>query len=141
MNYLAKEIDAVLEEQKIAHKKLSSEDLEALTSAIKIAFFIQAKELDPAKMINPIKEHDPEFWKKVDQLQYLETPILIVHDNQTHAWELKTSKDLKTLLSETTGFPFWITDTTLNFLTYVDDHDCIHLSQPSKQSINAAKSQ
>ncbi|BBN52121.1 hypothetical protein TRE132_02460 [Pseudomonas chlororaphis subsp. aurantiaca] len=140
MNYLANEIDAVLKEQKIAHKKLPSEDLEKLISDIKTTFFIQAKELDPANMINPQKEHDPEFWKKVDQLQYLESPVLIVHDNQTHAWELKTSKDLKTLFSETTGFPFWITDTTLNFLTYVDDHDCVHLSQPHKKGTNAVKS-
>ncbi|MGA3828065.1 hypothetical protein [Pseudomonas chlororaphis] len=138
---LANEIDAVLKEQEIAYEKLSSENLTKLISDIKTTFFIQAKELDPANMINPQKEHDPDFWKKVDQLQYLESPVLIVRDNQIHAWELKTSKDLKTLFSETTGFPFWITDATLNFLIYVDDHDCVHLSQSYKKSINTVKNQ
>jgi predicted patatin/cPLA2 family phospholipase len=139
MNYLAIEIDTVLKEQKITHKKLSSEDLKKLISDIKATFFAQAKELDPANMTTPQKEHNPDFWKKADQLQYLESPVLIVHDNQTHAWELKTSNDLKTLLSETTGFPFWITGTTLNFLTYVDDHDCVHLSQPYRNAPNTVK--
>ncbi|WPO45594.1 hypothetical protein [Pseudomonas sp. S1Bt23] len=43
MSYLANEIDAVLKKQKIAHKKLSSEDLKKSTSNIKTTFFIQAK--------------------------------------------------------------------------------------------------
>lgn len=127
MNYLAAEIETALKEQGLAHKKLDSEELCKLTSELRAKFFIsQKKILDPIELIKSQKHHDPDFWQKVDQLQPLEKPILIVHDDHPHAWELETSKDLKTLFSETTGFPFWITDTRLSFLIYMDDHDCVH---------------
>ncbi|MGY4814538.1 polymorphic toxin type 47 domain-containing protein [Pseudomonas chlororaphis subsp. piscium] len=45
MNYLANEIDAVLKEQKIAHKKSSSENLKKLILDIKTTFSFKQKTL------------------------------------------------------------------------------------------------
>jgi len=56
MNYLEKEIDSVLEEQKLANKKLSETELANLINDLTIAFFSsQAKKLDPYFLKNTEK--------------------------------------------------------------------------------------
>ncbi|WP_143492459.1 MULTISPECIES: hypothetical protein [unclassified Pseudomonas] len=108
------------------------DELEKIISDVKTRFFYSnTNTLDPLNLKSVTKQHDPDFWKKVDLLYPSEKPTLIVLDNQIHAWTLQSSSDLKILLSETTGFPFWITNTALSFLTYVDDHDCVHIASPS----------
>ncbi|NYH12683.1 hypothetical protein [Pseudomonas moraviensis] len=130
MNYLEKEIDSALEEQNLANKKLNEIELANLINDLTIAFFSSpAKNLDPYFLKNTEKKHDPEFWKKVDTIDDLEHPTLIVNDGKTHAWELESSTDLKALLFETTGFPFWIIGKNFKTLTYMDDHDCVHTSK------------
>lgn len=127
MNYLAEEIDSTLAEHALEHRKLGSEELNEMISTLRIHFFDSgAKSLDPIHLKNPEKAHDPDFWQKVDQLEDLHKPILIVTDNEVHAWELHSTSDLKTLFSETTGFPFWITDINHGYIAYMDDHDCVH---------------
>ncbi|MDL5597085.1 hypothetical protein PGC34_10565 [Pseudomonas kribbensis] len=134
MNYLEKEIDSVLEEQKLANKKLSETELANLINDLTIAFFSSpAKKLDPYFLKNTEKNHDPEFWKKVDTIDDLEYPTIIVHDNKAHAWKLESSTDLKALLLETTGFPFWIIGENFKTLTYMDDHDCVHISKKTNK--------
>ncbi|WP_085657121.1 hypothetical protein [Pseudomonas sp. B11(2017)] len=127
MNYLAEEINIALKNNNIRSKELNTEELNNLTIELIEKFFIQkVKNLDLAHLNNPTKIYDPDFWKKINTLDYLENPILIVTDKNTHAWKLQSSTDLSMVLSETTGFPFWITDTVLSFITYMDDNDCVH---------------
>ncbi|MCR8932920.1 hypothetical protein [Pseudomonas sp. S11A4] len=130
MNYLEKEIDTTLAQQKIKNKKFSAHDLSALTSKITSLFFSsKAKNMDPYFLKDTKKKHDPEYWKTVDTLENFEKPILIVQDDHIHAWRLETTEDLRTLLFESTGFPFWITPENLSTLIYLDVHDCVHFAQ------------
>ncbi|WP_236195296.1 hypothetical protein [Pseudomonas glycinae] len=132
MSYLKKEITSALEKNHLKTQQFKDNELEKIISNIKTCFFyLNTKTLDPLNLKSVTKHHDPDFWKKVDLLYPSEKPTLIVLDNQIHAWTLQSSSDLKILLSETTGFPFWITNTALSFLTYVDDHDCVHIASPS----------
>ena len=131
MNYLAKEITSAFEKNLLKIRQLKNEELEEIISIIKTCFFgSSTKNLDPLNLKSATKQHDPDYWKKVDFLYPYEKLTLIVLDNQVHAWTLQSSSDLRILLSETTGFPFWITNAALSFLTYVDDHDCVHTATP-----------
>ena len=129
MNYLEKEIDSALSEQNLAHEKVRENELSKLIMKLTASFFSsETKGLDPFYLRSPQKKHDPDFWKKVDILENFENPLLIVQDSKIHAWKLANSADLKTLFSETTGFPFWIVDDNFKVLIYMDDHDCVHTS-------------
>ncbi|WP_192553241.1 hypothetical protein [Pseudomonas sp. IzPS59] len=131
MGYLEKEITLALETNHLKNQKLKKDELEKIISDVKTRFFYSNTDtLDPFNLKFVTKQHDSDFWKKVDLLYPSEKPTLIVLDNQIHAWTLQSSSDLKILLSETTGFPFWITNTALSFLIYVDDHDCVHTAAP-----------
>lgn len=132
MSYLEKEITSALETNHLKNQKLKKDELEKIISDVKTRFFYpNTNTLDPLNLKSVTKQHDPVFWKKVNLLYPSEKPTLIVLDNQIHAWTLQSSSDLKILLSETTGFPFWITNTALSFLIYVDDHDCVHTASTS----------
>jgi hypothetical protein len=132
MNYLEEEIDSTIREHSLPHKKMSNDEIDQLVFALKKIFLnIKAKHLDPTHLNQPKKSYDPDFWKKIDKIQNLQNPILIVQDRKIHVWEFETPHDLTRLLSETTGFPFWITSKSLTFLAYMDDHNCIHTSQTS----------
>ena len=132
MNYLEKEIDSTLVLHALPHEKLSDDELSDLITKLTTVFFsTKAKYLDPYQLKSNKKLHDPEFWKKVDTLENLEHPLLIVQDSNIHAWKLENSLDLKKLFSETTGFPFWIADDLFNVLIHMDDHDCVHISNSS----------
>lgn len=132
MSYLEKEIISALETNHLKNQQLKDNELEKTISNIKACFlYPNTNTLDPLNLKSVTKQHDPDFWKKVDLLYPSEKPTLLVLDNQIHAWTLQSSSDLKILLSETTGFPFWITNTALSFLTYVDDHNCVHTAYPS----------
>ncbi len=131
MNFLEEEITSALETNHLKIRQLKNEELEEIISNIKTCFFgSSTKNLDPCNLQSATKQHDPDYWKKVDFLYRYEKPTLIALDNQVHVWELQSSSDLRILLSETTGFPFWITNAALSFLTYVDDHDCVHTAAP-----------
>lgn len=132
MGYLEKEITSALETNHLKNQKHKEDELEKIISDVKTCFlYSNTNTLAPFNLKFVIKQHDPDFWKKIDLLCPSEKPTLIVLDNQIHAWTLQSSSDLKILLSETTGFPFWITNTALSFLIYVDDHDCVHTASPS----------
>lgn len=133
MNYLEKEIDSALAEQDLAREKVRDNELSKLITKLTTSFFSsETKGLDPFYLKKPQKKHDPDFWKKLDTLENFETPFLIVQDSKIHAWKLKTTADLKTLFSETTGFPLWISDDNFKVLVYMDDHDCVHTSDSTQ---------
>ena len=130
MSYLADEINIVIKTSSLPHKKIRAQALEKLTLQLIDLFLTSGtKTLDPAYLKNPKKTYDPDFWNKIDKINDMQNPILIVQDTKTHGWEFEIPHDLTILLSETTGYPFWITSKNLNSLTYMDDHNCVHTSQ------------
>ncbi|MCF5724155.1 hypothetical protein [Pseudomonas syringae] len=126
MSYLETEIDEALENSGIENKKLDTVELEALITPLRQFFYGAGKGLlDPVELRVKHSEHNPDFWQEVSERILSNDLILVVFDTAYRAWGIETSEQLKRVLSETTGYPFWITDRRFSFLVYVDDHDCV----------------
>jgi hypothetical protein len=126
MNYLEEEIDEALITLGIEGIKLNSSQISSLiTSLIERFFKTKQKTLDPNYLNVKTEQHNPNFWKEIQDLIHSDQLILIVFDSAHRAWEIGSAKSLALILSETTGYPFWITDRDLTFLVHMDDHDCI----------------
>jgi hypothetical protein len=126
MNYLEEEIDEVLHELKIEHKKLTTEDIHQLTKALTRKFFrAESTILDPMEFNETNTEHNPNFWQEITDRIKKTDLTLLVFDTRYRAWEINNSQDLASVIGETTGYPFWLTDRNLTFLVHLDDHDCV----------------
>jgi hypothetical protein len=126
MNYLEEEIDEALITLGIESRKLNASQLSSLITSLSESFFrAKQKTLDPNDLNVKTEQHNPNFWKEIQDLIHSDRLILIVFDSAHRAWEIGNAKSLALILSETTGYPFWITDPDLTFLVHMDDHDCI----------------
>ena len=70
-------------------------------------------------------EHNPNFWQEITDRIKKTDLTLLVFDTRYRAWEINNSQDLASVIGETTGYPFWLTDRNLTFLVHLDDHDCV----------------
>ncbi|MBN2991795.1 hypothetical protein JWR97_10905 [Pseudomonas cedrina subsp. fulgida] len=126
MSYLEEEIDETLNTLKINHKKKNTEELKTLIKDItKKLFRSESKTLDPIEFIEKSTEHNPKFWKEIPERIKKTDLTLLVFDTAYRAWELRDAQDLASLIGETTGYPFWVTDQHLTFLVHLDDYDCV----------------
>ena len=130
MNYLEEEIDEALKALKIEHKKLTKEDINKLKKDLTRKFFkAESTILDPMEFNETSTEHNPNFWKEITKCIKRTDLILLVFDTDYRSWEIDNPQDLASLISETTGYPFWLTDRDLTFLVHLDDHDCVISAQ------------
>ena len=126
MNYLEEEIDEAFIALGIEFRKLEPEELKALIKALTNRFFkSESNVLDPIEMNEKSTEQNPGFWKEVQNRIYKKDLTLLVFDSRYTAWEVESSQDISSILGETTGYPFWVTDSNLTFLVHMDDHDCV----------------
>lgn len=126
MSYLEEEIDETLNTFKIQHEKLQAKELAALINSITKKFFTsQSDILDPNKLIEKHTEYNPNFWKEIPERITKKGLTLLVFDTAYRAWKLRSAQELALIISETTGYPFWVTDHELTFLVHLDDHDCV----------------
>ncbi|MBT2371260.1 hypothetical protein [Pseudomonas fluorescens] len=126
MSYLESEIDEALLALEVEGRKLSSIELSLLISNLSQKFFnAKMNVLDPNYLNIKSTEHNPIFWKEVQDKICGNRLIFIVCDTEQRAWEIDNSQSLARILSETTGYPFWVTDHALSFLVHMDDHDCV----------------
>ncbi|TFY84097.1 hypothetical protein DYL59_30790 [Pseudomonas kairouanensis] len=127
MSYLEAEIDEALEHSGIENRKFNNDELGALITSLRQVFFgTGSRFLDPAELRVKHSEHNPNFWQEISGRILNDDLILVVFDTAYRAWSLESSEQLKCVLSETTGYPFWVTDRRFSFLVYVDDHDCVN---------------
>ena len=70
-------------------------------------------------------EYNPDFWKEIPYRISERDLILVVFDSTYTAWKIDNSRVLASVLGETTGYPFWITDSEITFLVHMDDHNCV----------------
>ncbi|WLI06085.1 hypothetical protein PSH66_26465 [Pseudomonas sp. FP597] len=126
MSYLEEEIDETLNTLKIQHEKLQAKELAALINSITKTFFTsQSDILDLNNLIEKHTEYNPNFWKEIPERITKTGLTLLVFDTAYRAWKLRSAQELALIISETTGYPFWITDHELTFLVHLDDHDCV----------------
>lgn len=130
MNYIESEVDTTLKDNDIPHTKNDKKNTETLIKELTDLFFSETSStLDPTKLVNTKKFHDPEYWSKISTIENCERPILITLDRYHSSWQLDSVADLQLLISESTGFPFWITNPSKTTLIYLDDHDCAHITR------------
>ncbi|UUC49340.1 hypothetical protein [Pseudomonas citronellolis] len=127
MNYLEIEIDEEIERHGFLVSKLREGELRSLISFLNTRFFEGGEGLDSSKMCVTSKEHDPFFWKKIKHLGW-EGAVLVVFDISWHGWRLSSIEQVELLLSETTGYPFWLANSNGCELIFFDDHDCVSRS-------------
>ena len=126
MSYLEDEIDAAFNTLNIGAGKLDSSELNLLINALTRKFFkSQSNVLDPIELNEKSTEHNPDFWKEIPYRISERDLILVVFDSAYTAWKIDNSRVLASVLGETTGYPFWITDSEITFLVHMDDHDCV----------------
>lgn len=126
MSYLEEEIDETLNTLKIQHEKLQAKKIAALIKSITKTFFTsQSDILDPNELIEKHTEYNPNFWKEIPERITKTGLTLLVFDTAYRAWKFRSAQELALIISETTGYPFWITDHELTFLVHLDDHDCV----------------
>lgn len=127
MGYIEEEIEEEKKLNNIKGNRLDESVVSDLVTRINSIFFDGSSKFpDPVGFKCTKKYQDSEFWNKVNEIATSGSPIFGVFDKKVFFWSFETSTEIKRLLSETTGFPFWITDENLSFLIYFDDHDCVH---------------
>ena len=126
MNYLEEEIDEALKTLEVNAIKLESGELTALISALTKKFFtVESNVLDPVNLNERTTEHNPKFWQEIQHQIHKQGLIFLVYDSRYRAWKVDNAQDITSILGETTGYPFWVTDNDLTFLVHMDDHDCV----------------
>ncbi|MDQ0739357.1 hypothetical protein [Pseudomonas sp. W4I3] len=126
MNYLEKEIDEACITLAINAKKLGPEELTTVVTALTKHFFkFQSNVLDAVEINEKSTEHNPDFWKEIQHRIDEKNLFLLVFDSTYKGWEIDCARDITSILGETSGYPFWVTDRKLTFLVHMDDHDCV----------------
>ncbi|EIK68908.1 hypothetical protein PseBG33_1768 [Pseudomonas synxantha BG33R] len=126
MSYLEEEIDEACNTLKISSRKLDANELNVLINSLTRKFFkSQSNVLDSTELNEKHTEHNPDFWKEIPYRISEKDLVLVVFDSAYTAWKIDNSRVLASVLGETTGYPFWITDSEITFLVHMDDHDCV----------------
>lgn len=126
MSYLEEEIDEACNTLKISSRKLDADELNILINSLTRKFFkSQSNVLDLTDLNENCTEHNPNFWKEMPYRISKNGLVLLVFDSKYKAWKIDNARILASVLGETTGYPFWITDNELTFLVHMDDHDCV----------------
>lgn len=126
MNYLEEEINQAFITLGIDYRQLGTVEITALIAALTNTFFKSESDvLDPLGFNEKNTEYNPDFWKEVHERIHEKNLTLLVFESTYSAWEIKSPDDLVSILGETTGYPFWVTDSNLTFLVHMDDHDCV----------------
>ncbi|WP_315337747.1 hypothetical protein [Pseudomonas grimontii] len=126
MNYLEEEINEAFRSLEISSRKLQIDETTALINDLTKKFFkSESSFLDPVELNEKNSEHNPNFWKEIQYRINKKDLILLVLDSTYWGWEIDNAQDIASILGETTGYPFWVTDSKLTFLVHMDDHDCV----------------
>ncbi|WGT28313.1 hypothetical protein [Pseudomonas marginalis] len=126
MSYLEEEIDDAFRSLEINSRKLQTYETTALINNLTKKFFkSESSFLDPVELNEKNSEHNPNFWKEIQYRINQKDLIFLVLDSTYSGWEIDNAQDIASILGETTGYPFWVTDSKLTFLVHMDDHDCV----------------
>ncbi|WP_259740716.1 hypothetical protein [Pseudomonas poae] len=123
---MEEEIDEALRSLKISSRKLQANETTALINDLTKKFFkSESSRLDPVELNEKNSEHNPDFWKEIQYRINKKDLTFLVFDSTYRGWKIDNALDISSILGETTGYPFWVTDSKLTFLVHMDDHDCV----------------
>lgn len=122
MNYLQREIEEELLQNSIEVARVLEADLDDFLGYVESSFYKSGGGMDPNYIREASCSYDADFWKKV-ACQKERFVYLLVLDDEWHAWQFRAPEDLQLLLSETTGFIYWLLDATKKVLVFCGDSD------------------
>ncbi|WP_396019832.1 MULTISPECIES: DUF6756 family protein [Nostocaceae] len=84
--------------------------------------------------------NDSKAWSYVQDYVGEKEVILFVNpDEEQEMWSIPSGKALTSILSETIGFPFYVTSQDTDYMLCFDDHDClIATEKPWNGYVNCA---
>lgn len=121
MSYLQKEIEEELLDNSIEVVRVLGAELDEFLNYVEI-FYESGGGLDPRYIREASSCYDADFWRKV-VCQEESFVYLMVVDDEWHVWQFQSPKDLQLLLHETTGFIYWLIDSTKKVLVFCGDSD------------------
>ena len=70
--------------------------------------------------------HDPKGWSFIqDYVGDKEVLLFVNPDEEKDMWLIPSGIALTSILSETIGFPFYVTSQEIDYMLCFDDHDCL----------------
>lgn len=122
MGYLQSEIEEELLGNSIEAMHFTGLELEGFLNYIRKTFYGGDRGLDPNCLSEAGSFYDANFWRKIiDQKE--DFVYLMVFDGGWHVWRFESSGDLQLILGQTTGYVFWLLDSTKKTLVYCGDSD------------------
>ncbi|MDH2434000.1 hypothetical protein QCD60_15645 [Pokkaliibacter sp. MBI-7] len=73
------------------------------------------------------KIYSPNFWQELSNLPVVGKSSLIACDVRFHGWLFDSATDIKRVISECVGFPFYVVQPEMKYSMYFDDHDCVEI--------------
>lgn len=128
MGYLADEIENAALALNIELSKLNAEEIAMLRS--KLAYSFSQEPNDPWKLSyqnlkNSQSLFDPKGWMLIQEYANNNLILFVNPDEEKDMWIVPSGVILTSILSETVGFPFYVTSLEADYILCFDDHDCL----------------
>ena len=126
-NDLSKEMIDAAKEQGLEVSLVDEAEFRSLLTRIEEEFLDERKTFPLwERMRNPKSQQDPDAWRKFDKLiGARKTVIFFEQDRDRNAVLLASGKATSQVLSECTGFVFYLTDLSGSYLAAFNDHDML----------------
>ena len=126
-NDLSKEVMDVAEEQGLEVSLVDEAEFRSLITRIE-GEFLDNRRTFPLweRMRDPKAQQAPDAWRSLDELiGNRKIVIFFEQDRDKRAVLLASGKDASQVLSECTGFVFYLTDLSGSYLVAFNDHDML----------------
>ncbi|MHC5748350.1 MAG: DUF6756 family protein [Nostoc sp.] len=129
MGYLADEIENAAFELGILISKLKIEKVIEIRRRLAESFSKDPEflwKLSYQNLNNTYSINDSKGWSFIQDYVGENEVILFVNpDEEQEMWIIPSGKALTSILSETIGFPFYVTSRDTDYILCFDDHDCL----------------
>jgi len=129
MGFLANEIENAASELGIAISKLDTDEMHKIRKKLAERFSTEPEfpgRLSYQNLKDRQSIHDQEGWSLIEKFVGESKVILFVNpDQEKYMWLIPSGKALTSILSETIGFPFYVTSKEADYMLCFDDHDCL----------------
>ena len=129
MGYLANEIESAASATSIILLKLSIEDVFGIRKKLAQRFSIEPEfpwRLSYQNLKDTQSICDEKGWSYIQDYVGEEKVVLFVNpDEEKDMWIVRSGSALTSILSETFGFPFYVTSSEADYILCFDDHDCL----------------
>nr|RNJ64599.1 MAG: hypothetical protein EDM05_35685 [Leptolyngbya sp. IPPAS B-1204]RNJ64666.1 MAG: hypothetical protein EDM05_35300 [Leptolyngbya sp. IPPAS B-1204] len=129
MGYLANEIENAAFTLGIEISKLPMNEVLEIRKKLAAKFSTESSSpwrLSYQNLKNTQSIHNQKGWSLIQNYVGANEVLLFVNpDEEKDIWRIPSGEALTAILSETVGFPFYVTSQDADYLFCFDDHDCL----------------